>query len=68
MNTSPNMGQSVGTLSAREPDTYNVGDTISLVNFGYSLSKHHDGMILNHGNQLIEVEVKSVKTAKVTVE
>lgn len=48
---------------------YSVGDSLTLVNRWHHVSQiHGDNAELCDGQQILEVEVKSVKTAKVTLE
>lgn len=52
----------------QEKKVYNVGDTLSIVNYGFSINEYKDGYHINNGNQVLEVEVKSVKVAKTILE
>lgn len=56
------------SLVARQQDVYNVGDVVKVINYGYSLGKYNEGQVVSHGQQVIEVEIKSVKTAKTVLE
>lgn len=50
---------------------YNIGDTIKLINYGYRLEElrgDENNLSLINGQQVIEVEIKDVKTARVILE
>ena len=68
-NTASSVGIGLGSLNTPERKVYNVGDTIKLVNYGFSMSEYEDGLqVLHTGNQIFEVEIKSIKTAKTVLE
>ena len=53
-----------------EKSVYKVGDTITVVSDGYGFYKYdaHSTSYLVDGSQVLEVEVKSVKLARLVLE
>ena len=54
-----------------QKQVYNIGDTIKLINYGYRLEElrvDENNLSLINGQQVIEVEIKDVKTARVILE
>lgn len=65
------LGSATGLTTQQQPKQYKVGDTIKLVNYGFGVNEligDEKDVILTNGQQIFEVEVKSVKTAKVILE
>lgn len=63
---------SASVMSGPSPKlVYNIGDTIKFVNYGYRLEElrtDENNLSLINGQQVIEVEIKDVKTARVILE
>lgn len=56
-------------LSQKEPTVYKVGDTIKIINRGYNIDLFRENdNYLPKDCQIIEVEVKEVKTVKLIIE
>ena len=57
------------SLNAPERKVYNVGDVIKVVNYGYSIGgEYTDGQFLQTGQEVFEVEIKSIKKAQLVLE
>lgn len=63
---------SAGIMSGQSPKpVYNIGDTVKFINYGYRLEElrtDENNLSLMNGQQVIEVEIKDVKTARVILE
>lgn len=70
--TKSTMPGQANVMSAPSPKpVYNIGDTIKLINYGYRLEElrgDENNLSLINGQQVVEVEVKDVKTARVILE
>lgn len=59
-------------MSGQSPKPiYNIGDTIKFVNYGYRLEElrtDENNLSLINGQQVIEAEIKDIKTARVILE
>lgn len=68
-NTASSVGIGLGSLKAPENNIYNVGDIIKVVNYGHSIGgEYKEGHLIHAGNQVFEVEIKSIRTAKTVLE